>query len=53
MAAGTGPIRVLIVDDSPFVREVLREILSGFGDIHIVGEAADGKRAALEKCPPR
>jgi two-component system chemotaxis response regulator CheB len=38
-------IRVLIVDDSPFVREVLRDVLSSFGDIAIVGEAGDGKRA--------
>lgn len=39
------PVRVLIVDDSPFVREVLREGLSRYPDIIIVGEASDGKRA--------
>lgn len=38
-------VRVLIVDDSPFVREVLREGLSRYPDIAIVGEASDGKRA--------
>lgn len=38
-------LRVVIVDDSPFVREVLREGLSRYPDIEIVGEAADGKRA--------
>ena len=38
-------VRVLIVDDSSFVRDVLREGLSRFPDIEVIGEAADGKRA--------
>ncbi len=41
-------IRVLIVDDSPFIRMVLKKILSKDKDIEIVGEAVDGKDA-LEK----
>lgn len=38
-------VRVLIVDDSPFVREILRDTLARYPDIEVVGEAADGKRA--------
>jgi two-component system chemotaxis response regulator CheB len=38
-------IRVLIVDDSPVVREVLREGLSREPDIEVVGEAGDGAQA--------
>lgn len=38
-------VRVLIVDDSPFIREILREVLARDPDIEIVGEASDGKRA--------
>ena len=38
-------IRVLIVDDSSFVRDVLREVLAPFDDICVVGEARDGNEA--------
>ena len=37
--------RVLIVDDSPQVRQELRTLLPLVGDIEIVGEAADGHEA--------
>jgi DNA-binding NarL/FixJ family response regulator len=37
--------RVLIVDDSPQVRQELRTLLPLAGDIEIVGEAADGLEA--------
>src|SRR5262249_33793980 len=38
-------MKLLIVDDSPFVRRVLRAALASFGDVQVVGEAADGKHA--------
>jgi len=38
-------IRVVIVDDSPFVREVLRAGLARFPELDIVGEAGDGNSA--------
>jgi two-component system, chemotaxis family, protein-glutamate methylesterase/glutaminase len=41
-----GPlIRVLLVDDSPSVRAVLRRFLARTGDISVVAEAADGAQA--------
>ena len=43
-------IRVLIVDDSPFAREVLREVLRRHSDIEVIGEAGDGKRAENLVC---
>jgi two-component system chemotaxis response regulator CheB len=44
----TDPIRVLIVDDSLFVRHTLRKHLDADPEIHVVGEASDGL-IALEK----
>ncbi len=38
-------IRVLIVDDHPFFREGLRNVLGTAEDIHVVGEAEDGEEA--------
>jgi two-component system LytT family response regulator len=42
------PLRVLVVDDEPVSRRVLREGLELFRDIAVVGEADNG-RAALEQ----
>ena len=39
------PIRVLIVDDSPIVRGILRDTLLDRDEFEIVGEAADGLQA--------
>jgi two-component system chemotaxis response regulator CheB len=47
------PIRVLVVDDSAFVRQALSRMLGGEADIQVVGVAVDGqdgveKAAALQ-----
>lgn len=42
------PLKILIVDDEPVARRVLREQLEDFPEVRIVGEAANGKEA-LEK----
>lgn len=39
------PLRVLLVDDSTLIRDILREILESEPDIRVVGEAADGREA--------
>ena len=41
----SGIIRVLVVDDSAFVRKVVRELLSGSPFIDVVGIASDGEEA--------
>src|ERR1700722_1653996 len=42
------PLRTLIVDDEPIARKILREELSSFDDVEIIGEAENGA-VALEK----
>jgi DNA-binding NarL/FixJ family response regulator len=39
------PITVLVADDNPVVRSVLRDLLGGGGHISVVGEAANGVEA--------
>ena len=42
------PIRLLIVDDSPLARDLLRCMLSTDPEIHVVGEASNGREALLK-----
>ena len=42
------PIRVLIIDDHPVVRNGLRRVLESEADIEVVGEAGDAAHAVFE-----
>jgi|CXWL01.1.fsa_nt_gi two-component system LytT family response regulator len=50
----TSTIKVLIVDDEPFARKYIREMLGGQDDIEVIGEAGNGKVAmrAIAKNKP-
>jgi NarL family two-component system response regulator LiaR len=39
------PIRVMVVDDHPVVRDGLKSMLLAFDDLELVGEAGDGNQA--------
>ena len=42
---GSPPIRVLLVDDEPLAREMLREMLEDEPDAIIVGDSVNGREA--------
>jgi NarL family two-component system response regulator LiaR len=46
---GAGPIKVIIVDDHPMVRQGLRTFFSTCADIEVIAEAANGMEA-VQKC---
>ncbi|MCA9968502.1 MAG: response regulator, partial [Anaerolineales bacterium] len=39
------PIRILIVDDHPIVRQGIRSLLSNYAEFNIVAEADNGRQA--------
>lgn len=45
MTVGDRRIRVLIVDDSPFMRKVMQSIIAEDPSMQVVGEAGDGREA--------
>jgi DNA-binding NarL/FixJ family response regulator len=45
MTATRATTRVLLVDDESLVRRILRQILAGYQDMELVGEAANGEEA--------
>lgn len=50
----TDPIRILLVEDQPIVRQGLRYIVQAQRDMTVVGEASDGEQAlqlARQTCP--
>lgn len=52
--SGASVIEVLLVDDSPLVREGLRQFLDGEDGVHVVGTCADGSElvAAVRRWAP-
>jgi DNA-binding NarL/FixJ family response regulator len=42
------PLRILLVDDHPLVRNGLRALLSSVPDLAVVGEAANGQEAITQ-----
>jgi len=43
------PIRLLVVDDHPLLREGIAAVLEAHPDIELVGEAADGEQACSSR----
>jgi PAS domain S-box-containing protein len=41
----TPAVRILMADDHPLVRQGMRSVVEGFENMHVVGEADDGRQA--------
>lgn len=54
MTMSTTPIRLMLVDDHPLVRDGLKARMDSVDDIEVVGEAGDAEAALveLERCQP-
>ena len=54
MGVNMATTRVLLVDDESLVCRILKQILAGYQDMEVVGEAANGKEAisAVERLQP-
>jgi DNA-binding NarL/FixJ family response regulator len=50
MSESKEPIRVLVVDDHPIVRQGLRSLLSNYADLLVVGEADQLRQAVETAC---
>ena len=48
MKVAVRQVRVLLADDSPRIREALRELLGSWDDLSVVAEACDGREALVE-----
>jgi DNA-binding NarL/FixJ family response regulator len=46
--ASAGLIRVLLVEDSPLVRQTVKSVLGKYSNIVIIGEAGDGEEGVLK-----
>lgn len=44
----TPPLRILVADDHPLLREGIGAVLAGHADLQLVGEAADGLEAVAQ-----
>ena len=41
------PIEILLLDDHPLIRRILRKMIESYGDLKVVGEAVNGEEAVL------
>ncbi len=39
------PLKIMVVDDAPFIREIVKQILSGQEQYNLIGEAENGLEA--------
>ena len=46
-SAPSQPIEVLLVDDHPLIRNLLRKLIGSYANLTVVGEAVNGEEAVL------